>query len=312
MNKISLLILAGGMGSRYKNQKQVDAISSDGTTLMEFALYDAIKTGIRKFVFIVNDQFPADYRLKISKLLSVRNCTSHFIEQTLNKFIPKGSLYKLENRVKPLGTAHAVLCAKEMINEAFLTMNADDYYGFETFQKAVKYIQEGNISSTNFAMCAFELNNTLSKNGSVSRGICQISEGKLLKVEEFTQIEEKEGEIQGLNEALEEQKLLGKEEVSMNFWILHPSFFKMAEKELQLFLKKHTDFSNVEFYLPSVVDKAIQQKEIDVEVLSTRENWFGLTYPNDKEIVVREIEQMKENGKYPHELWMENKHIKLH
>ena len=310
MNKLkkatTLLILAGGMGSRYKSQKQVDSLNSDNATLMEFALYDAIKVGIRKFVFIINDQFPVDYQEKITQLLVERKCEARFIEQTLNRFIPSQFQCKLENRLKPLGTAHAVYCAKEIIQEPFITMNADDFYGFKTFEKAVHYIETGKIAENHFAMCAFELENTLSENGSVSRGICQLSNQKLTKVEEFTQIKKIGDTIQGLNEKLQEQILQGKDSVSMNFWILHPSFFKMAESDLVLFLEQHNDLSKVEFYLPSVVDKAIQENKINVEVLPTSEKWFGLTYPSDKELVVEELKLMKSNEIYPSQLWEGN------
>lgn len=304
INKASLLILAGGMGSRYKGQKQVDTVSANEETLMEFALYDAIKVGIRKFVFIINDKFPTEYKNKIEKLLSERNCQVHFVVQTLDKFIPKQYLTKLKNRVKPLGTAHAVYCAKEIINEPFITMNADDFYGYNTFRNAFRYIESDNISENKFAMCAFELENTLSKNGSVSRGICKVSsDNKLSQVEEFTYIERVNDVIKGLNENLKAKTLKGEDRVSMNFWVLHPSFFKMAERDLEVFLDQQSDLSRVEFYLPSVIDKGIQNKKVGVEVLPTSEKWFGLTYPGDKEHVMRELQIKKEKSEYPNSLW---------
>ncbi|HLW14396.1 MAG TPA: sugar phosphate nucleotidyltransferase [Flavobacteriaceae bacterium] len=304
IHKASLLILAGGMGSRYKNQKQVDTVSSNKETLMEFALYDAIKVGIKKFVFIINDKFPSDYRKRITDILTDRNCEVHFVEQTLDKFIPELYQYKLKERVKPLGTAHAVLCAKEVIQEPFITMNADDFYGYKTFEKAYHHLTAGKISEYEFAMCAFELENTLSKNGSVSRGICKVSSAnKLSKVEEFTYIERVNGVIKGLNEKLKAKTLKEEDKVSMNFWILHPSFFEMAMRDLVTFLEENENLSRIEFYLPSVVDKGIQEGKVRVEVLSTSEKWFGLTYPGDKDRVMKELEAKKEKKLYPTSLW---------
>lgn len=303
-NKASLLLLAGGMGSRYKGQKQVDTLNSNNETLMEFALYDAIKVGIRKFVFIINDKFPSDYRKRITDILTARSCEVHFVEQTLDKFIPEVYQYKLKQRVKPLGTAHAVFCAREVIQEPFITMNADDFYGYKTFKKAYDFITTGRISENEFAMCAFELQNTLSKNGSVSRGICKVSSAnKLSKVEEFTYIERVNGVIKGLNEKLKAKTLKEEDKVSMNFWILHPSFFEMAERDLVTFLEENEDLSRIEFYLPSVVDKVIQAKKVGVEVLPTSEKWFGMTYPGDKSRVMEELKAKKEQKLYPTSLW---------
>lgn len=291
------------MGSRYKGQKQVDTVSGNDETLMEFALYDAIKVGIRKFVFIINDQFPDEYREKITHLLTVREAEVHFIEQTLDKFIPQDYLDKVKNRTKPLGTAHAVYCAKEVIKEPFITMNADDFYGYGTFKKAFHFIDAGQVTEDTYAMCAFKLGNTMSKNGSVSRGICTIANNKLTHVEEFTYIERVKDVIKGLNENLKAKTLKENDRVSMNFWILHPSFFNRIERDLELFLKDYTAFSKAEFYLPSVVDNGIQNNEIQVSVLPTSEKWFGLTYPGDKERVMKELVAKKDQAVYPNTLW---------
>lgn len=303
INKASLLILAGGMGSRYKGQKQVDTLSANNETLMEFALYDAIKVGVRKFVFVINDQFPADYKERITHLLSNKQCVVHFIEQTIETFIPDRYLSKVSKRIKPLGTAHAVYCAKDVIKEPFITMNADDFYGYETFKAAYEFIDSGNISANKFAMCAFELSNTLSENGSVSRGICDVSNNNLTRVEEFTYIERVNDQIKGLSESLKAKTLKAIDNVSMNFWVLHPSFFEMAARDLELFLENLQEASKAEFYLPSVIDKAIRSEEVSVAVLPTSEKWFGLTYPGDKERVIEELKNKKERKVYPNNLW---------
>lgn len=304
MNKISLLILAGGMGSRYKGQKQVDTISKK-ETLLEFALYDAIQSGVQKFVFIINSKFPKEYKSRLEKILKERNSEFYFLEQKSDNFIPNEFQLKLANRTKPLGTAHAVLCAKEIINETFITMNADDFYGRNSFESAVNFIRKTEGSDDKFGMVAFKLKNTLSENGTVSRGICKVENQLLKEVEEFVSIEKLGDEIKGLDKENLISKLNENDFVSMNFWILKPSFFSVIENEFYEFLVENEDLSQREFYLPSVIDKGIHEKKFEVEVHTTNEKWFGLTYPEDKSLVVREIEKLKSEGVYPKNLWNE-------
>lgn len=303
MKNISLLVLAGGMGSRYKGQKQVDAVSQQNESLMEFGLYDAVKLGIKKVVFIINDQFPEKYKDHLVNVLKRKGCSAYFVEQTLTKYIPEEYEEKLASREKPLGTAHAVYCGKDIIREPFITMNADDFYGEESFNKAVKAIQDNQIDPSNYGMLAFRLKNTLSKNGSVSRGVCQLENDNLLNVEEFTSIEKHKNKIEGLNEEYERKMLDENAPVSMNFWLLHPSFFELAEKNLMEFLAHTADLSTKEFYLPGVIDHALQKEKIKVKALPTSAQWFGLTYGGDKEFVSDQIEKMKAAGKYPEKLW---------
>lgn len=301
--KISLVVLAGGLGSRYKGQKQIDAVSKQNESLMEFALFDAVKLGITKVVFIINDQFPEDYKDYLVNVLKKKNCSAYFVEQTLTKYIPEEFEEKLAERQKPLGTAHAVFCGKDIIREPFITMNADDFYGFESFSTAVRAIQENKIDAENYASLTFKLKNTLSNNGSVSRGICTVKNGNLLEVEEFTNIENTSEGPQGFNELLQKEKLDADAAVSMNFWVLHPSYFEWAEKDLNEFLEDHADLSSKEFYLPSVIDRALKAGEIKVKALPTAAQWFGLTYKGDKEFVSSAIEKLKEQQIYPEKLW---------
>lgn len=303
MDKPTLLVLAAGLGSRYKGQKQVDALTKEGETLMEFALYDALKVGIKKIVFVINDQFPSAYRTHLEEVLKSQGGEVHFVEQTVQSFIPETYYPKLKQRKKPLGTAHAVYCAKAVIDEPFITMNADDFYGAQTFKAAVDSITNGDITATNFGMVAFELKNTLSDNGSVSRGLCQVENYGLKKVEEFTKIEKTTGQVKGLNEALQEKVIDENAQVSMNFWVLHPSFFKMAEQALIDFFETHDDLGKTECYLPTVIDNNIQNGNLSVKVLPTNEQWFGLTYPGDRERVVAKIANQKDEKEYPMQLW---------
>src|SRR5699024_9397675 len=198
---------------------------------------------------------------------------------------------------------HAVFCAKEIIQEPFITMNADDFYGLESFEIAVKAIRKNKIDENNYAMLAFQLKNTLSKNGTVSRGICRFENHQLKEVEEFTSIEKQQNKNIGKNENFETETLQEKDPVYMNFWILHPSFFALAEKNLTHFFTENKDLSTKEFYLPGVIDQSLKENKIQVKVLPTSAEWFGLTYQEDKYFVKEEIEKMKKAEIYPEELW---------
>lgn len=303
MKDISLLVLAAGLGSRYNGQKQIDPISDSKETLMEFALYDAVNVGIRKFVFIVNDKFPDDYKEHLRVILAQKDSTVHFIEQTPDKYIPEEFVPQVLDRPKPLGTGHAVYCAKDVINEPFITTNADDFYGFETIKTAYDWVQKDVISPEKFGMLAFKLKNTLSKNGTVSRGVCQVENGYLKHVGEFKKIADSEDGLQGNNEEGQIKSLNEDDLVSMNFWMLHPSFFDMAKRDLETFLKHTDDIAKDEFYLPSVVDNGLKENKIKVDVLSTSEKWFGLTYHNDKKEALTAISDRKAEGAYPEKLW---------
>lgn len=304
MEKPTLLVLAAGLGSRYNGQKQIDSISKNEESLMEFALYDALKLGLKKAVFIVNEQLPEEYKNRITEILSNKGAQAHFVEQTLNKAIPEDLQPKIKERKKPLGTAHAVLCAQELIQEPFVTINADDFYGYDTLEKAFSSVEKGEVTADNYSMVAFDLKNTLSDNGTVSRGICAVKEHSLVGVEEYKSIQKVDGIVRGNNDETKEEAVLDENaKVSMNFWVLHPSFFELAKRDLQEFIEENDDVSKIEFYLPAVVDKAIQNNELAVNVLSTDEKWFGLTYRDDKNVAVKEIEAQKEKGNYPEKLW---------
>lgn len=300
MNKISLLILAGGLGSRYQGQKQVDKIT-EFESLMEFALFDALKVGIQKFVFIINDQFPVDYKNHLKTILENKNAEVHFVVQNRFENVPEDFHQKLKERIKPLGTAHAVLCAKKIIQEPFITMNADDFYGRNSFQLAFDFASNSPLDE--FGIVGFQLENTLSENGKVSRGICQIQNDQLKSVSEHIEIEVNNQFITGNNEDLQEVILDKSDIVSMNLWVLNPLFFDFAETELIRFLENSTQPMKDEFYLPSVIDSAIQSNQISVKVLYSKEKWMGLTYAADKLEVSNQIQQLISQNVYPNRLW---------
>jgi UTP-glucose-1-phosphate uridylyltransferase len=300
MNKISLLILAGGLGSRYNGQKQVDKIT-EAETLMEFALYDALQLGIKKFIFIINNQFPTDYKLHLNEILTKKQAEVYFLIQEKSIYVPEAFHIKIKNRIKPLGTAHAVLCAKDSIHEPFITINADDFYGRNSFRLGIEFAKK--MEGDEFGIIGFELGKTLSENGKVSRGICEIENGNLVSVKEHLNIQKKEEIIQANDESGKGVTLNESDIVSMNLWVLSPKFFEFALNEFVEFLENIQNPESEEFYLPTVIDRAIHQQKIRVKVLKSDEKWMGLTYSEDKNWVKKEIQELKVKGIYPYKLW---------
>lgn len=292
--------MAGGMGSRYKGQKQVDKIS-ESETLMEFALYDALHLGIKKFIFIINDQFPTDYRLHLNEILTKNQAEVHFLIQEKLAFVPEEFQPKWDNRKKPLGTAHAVLCAKDILTEPFITMNADDFYGRNSFRLGIEFTKK--MKGEEFGIIGFELGKTLSEYGKVSRGICETHNGNLESVKEHINIQKTKGFIYANNESGKEVTLKDSDIVSMNLWVLNPKFFEFALNEFVEFLENIRNPESEEFYLPTVIDRAIHQEKVRVKVLKSDEKWMGLTYSEDKDWVQKEIQELKEKGIYPTRLW---------
>lgn len=296
--KKSLLFLAGGLGSRYNGLKQVEGILANNSPILEYSLFDAIRAGFNKFVFIINASVPESFIQKISEILEKRNLEFHWIVQSITDFVPV--TFSTENRTKPFGTGHAVLCAKNVVNENFLVINADDFYGKNSFETASKLME--NITPENYATIAFPLKNTLSKNGSVSRGICEINENENLKsIEELTKIQSENSEI--FAETSNGKRMLNPDDlVSMNFWMFHPSFFRFLERDFKNFIEKNPD-EKQEFFLPSVVGKCIKENEVSVSVNVSDEIWKGVTYPEDKAEVQEFLKEKIKNGIYPENLW---------
>lgn len=291
--------MAGGLGSRYKGLKQIDGILPNNSTILEYSMYDGMQSGFNKFVFIINKHIPETFIEKVSGILDNLKYDYHWIVEDLDKFITIPSL--LENREKPWGTGHAVLCSKDVINEPFIVINADDFYGKDAYVKASQLIDE-QISETNYALIPFSLKNTLSKNGSVSRGLCQFDDtGKLADIEEITDILSDSDEIYFVK-AGERQTLPPDSLVSMNFWIFHPSIFPNLEAGFQNFLEREP-VTKAEFFLPSLVDDLVKNNQVEVQSLATDALWKGVTYPDDKIELQEFLTQQTENNQYPEFLW---------
>lgn len=300
--KPTLLVLAAGMGSRYGGLKQLDGVGPNNETIIDYSIYDAIRAGFGKVVFIIRKELEADFREvfgnKFEKKIQVE-----YVFQELDN-VPSGIRTNPE-RVKPWGTGHAVLVAKDAIKEPFAVINADDYYGVSAYTEMAKYLSELNAQDKEkYCMMGYELKNTLSDHGYVSRGVCQVDNNNLLQgVVERTHIERKNGNIVFEDETGKELQLTGNEIVSMNFWGFGPSFFNYLETKFETFIKNNYDQLKAEFYIPSVVNELRQEGERDTFVLTSDAKWFGVTYKEDKPVVVDKIKELIETAVYPEKLW---------
>jgi len=299
-NKPTLVILAAGMGSRYGGLKQLDTFTPEGDTIIDFSIYDALQAGFGKFVFIIRKSIEDEFKAEIEKKLSGK-AEVEYVFQELDKVPNK---YKNPDRIKPWGTGHAMLMAKDCVKENFAIINADDFYGKEAFESMAKYLRTIDKKSFDFSMMAYLLKNTISDHGFVSRGECKVDEkGFLTEVTERTHIEKKEGHLVFKDE---KENLIPIDEnavVSMNFWGFTPKCFEFAETFFDEFLKKNKDNLKAEYFIPLIVNEFIKENTATVRVLTSEAKWFGVTYKEDKELVENEIRQLKSNKIYPSKLW---------
>lgn len=301
MKKHTLVVLAAGMGSRYGGLKQLDLMSEEGDTLIDFSLYDAIQAGFSKVVFIIRedfkDRFVEIYDQKLKGKIEVA-----YVFQELHK-IPSG--YQTDpNRTKPWGTGHATLMIQDEIQGNFCVINGDDFYGRGAFQTMIKELDRLAPDSHDMCMVGYQLKNTLSANGTVSRGECFLNASdELIQIVERHQIERTKHHIQRKDE--EEQVVEMSEEtlVSMNFWGFTPRYVEVATAAFHDFLAERSHELKSEFYIPTVVNKVIEEEMGVVKVLTTDAQWMGVTYSEDRISVVKEVSQMKSEAVYPKNLW---------
>jgi UTP-glucose-1-phosphate uridylyltransferase len=298
--KPTLLILAAGMGSRFGGLKQVEPVGPNGETILEYSVYDAIRAGFEKVVFVIRESFAVEFKTRFESKLAGK-IDVEYVYQEINK-LPEG--FKLpDNREKPWGTGHAVLMAKDAINEPFAVINADDFYGAEAYKVMANFLTN-SFASDRYAMVGYQLNNTLSEFGSVSRGICVTDDqNKLTKITETHKIRTEDNHVLCESENGETVGLTGNETVSMNFWGFHSSIFKNIEYQFIEFLEENIQLPKSEFYIPFVVFEMIQKKQISVEVLTANSPWFGVTYKEDKPYVIEQIQKLTNQGVYPEKLW---------
>ena len=301
INSPTLLVLAAGLGSRYGGLKQLEQIGPSGETLMDYSIHDAKNAGFSRVIFLIREemreQFEAQVGSKYEGILEVS-----YAYQDKND-LPAGFTCPPE-RERPWGTGHAVWAARDTLGDnSFAVINADDFYGAETFEVLIQSFQKMDQEENNlFSMVGFRLSETLSEHGVVSRGICQESDGYLKSVEEWTKIGG--APLVGLNSAGNEGSLKGSEIVSMNVWGFPPAVIKLLEKEFIRFLeKKETEDLTSEFYLPAAVDAGIHNGEAKVLVYPASCSWMGVTYQEDKDRVIESIAGLVQEGKYPSPLF---------
>ena len=304
--KPTLLVLAAGMGSRYGGVKQIDAVGKNDECLLDFATFDAKKSGFGKVVYIIRKDIEKDFRARLFDRVA-RNFDAEYVFQGMDSLLTADEQKKTAERKKPWGTIHAVLCAKEKIHEPFAVINADDYYGRAAFETLGNYLSSINNDSTEHAMVGYILGNTMSRNGSVSRGVAQTKDGYLASIVENTKIYYTGEHFSG-NEIVSDLdgKLIpmtGKETVSMNFFGFSPKAFERFEKYWENFKATKLDEPKAEALLPVAASDIIKNGEGRLKVFTSDETWFGMTYPEDKLLVKNEIAKTIANGYYPERLW---------
>ena len=300
--KPTLLILAAGMGSRYGGLKQIDPVGPNGEIIIDYSMHDAVKAGFGKVVFVIRHHFEDAFRAKIGNKLNGIIETAYAyqeLDSCLNGFALPAA------REKPWGTSHAILVAKDVVNEPFAVINADDYYGPNSFRTMKEYLSNpSTINDNHYSMVGYVLGNTLSEHGTVARGVCQVDKEMLLKkVEERPNIKKTTNGATFIDDDGTEYMLKGDEVVSMNLWGFHPSIFTHLQSRFAKFLKTCGSEQKSELFIPTVVDELINTGRITAKVLVTEDQWFGVTYKEDMPIAQKCIKKLIARGIYPERLW---------
>ena len=300
--KPTLFVLAAGMGSRYGGLKQLDGLGPNGETIMDYSIFDAIRGGFGKIVFVIRRDFEQDFRDKVLSKYE-GHIPTELVFQAIDD-LPEGFTCPAD-RAKPWGTNHAVLMGKDVIKEPFAVINADDFYSRDAFAVMGKWLSELPEGSTGkYSMVGFRICNTLSENGTVARGVCAKNEaGMLTDVVERTEIMRVDGTICYKDENGEWQPVGEETPVSMNFWGFTPDYFNYSEAQFVDFLKENIDKPKSEFFIPLVVDTLINNGKATCEVLDTTAKWFGVTYAADRPGTVEKIQALVDAGEYPNKLF---------
>jgi UTP-glucose-1-phosphate uridylyltransferase len=294
----TLLVLAAGMGSRYGGLKQIDPIGPGGESIIDYSVFDALRAGFGKLVFVIRRDIERPFKEFIGSRFEGR-VEVEYVFQELNKLPPGFSAPP--TRQKPWGTGHAVLMGAEVIREPFAAINADDFYGMHSFQLLGRHLAS---DSPDYAMVGFVLRNTLSEFGSVARGVCQTSaDGFLQSVVELTRIERAGRAAKYTDAAGQVHSLTGDEIVSLNLWGFTPSIFEHLRREMVSFLKEDGQHEKAEFFIPTVVNSLLASGAAQVRVLRTPDSWFGVTYREDRPRVIQSMQELIRRGDYPERLW---------
>ncbi len=297
--KPTLLILAAGMASRYGSMKQTEGFGPAGETIMDYSIYDAIRAGFGKVVFIIRKDFAENFKQSIEPKL-VGKIAIDYVYQDLESFVDLA--YLPADRTKPWGTGHAMLCAKDAVTEPFAVINADDFYGLDAFEKAADFLIN-KCTQKEAAIIGYILGNTLSEHGIVSRGVCEVDSNRLLtSITERIKIYKKDDKI-----VYEENEITAElpsyTNVSMNFWCFHPSIFNLTDILFKDFPKNNVDNIKAEFFIPFIAQHFIDKFEGKINLVSTSAQWFGVTYKEDAESVKESLYQLIQKGEYPERLW---------
>lgn len=300
--KPTLFVLAAGVGSRYGGLKQIDGVGPSGETIMDYSIYDAIKAGFGKIVFVIRESFEESFReIIVSKY--EKQIPVELVFQEIDK-LPQG-ITPNPDRVKPWGTNHAVMMGQEVINEPFVVINADDYYGREGFKIIADYLASLEANSKNqYCMVGYRVGNTLSESGTVARGICETdADDNLTGVVERTQVMRIDGVVKYKDENDDWVSIDDNTPVSMNMWGFTPDYFQYSNEYFVDFLKDNTDNIKAEFFIPLLVNHLTVNGTVSVKVLDTPSKWFGVTYAEDRPEVVERLQKLVDNGEYPTPLW---------
>ncbi|MBC7417560.1 MAG: nucleotidyltransferase [Pedobacter sp.] len=297
--KPTLLILAAGMASRYGSMKQIDGFGPNGETIIDYSIYDAIKAGFGKVVFIIKEEFLDNFKSIFEPKLKGRIETDYVFQNfDLKQFGIEEEIY----REKPWGTAHAILSGRKVVKEPFCVINADDYYGFDAFQKMVHFLGK-EATDSHFSIIGYEIGKTLSDFGSVSRGVCKVDDaGNLKEIVERTQVYKKDGTIV-YEEAEKEYPLSFDTPVSMNFWGFTPAVFSITETLFKEFALANKEKPKAEFFIPLIGENLVKNNQATFKVVPTGSQWFGVTYKEDKPFVQESITNLVNDGTYPTKLW---------
>lgn len=295
----TLLILAAGMASRYGSMKQTEGFGPSGETIMDYSIYDAIRAGFGKVVFIIRKDFAESFKASFEPKLQGKIKTE-YVYQEMDSYLD--GLQAPADRTKPWGTGHAVLCAKEVVKEPFAVINADDYYGVDAFVKAADFLNN-TCNEKHYAIIGYELDRTLSDHGSVSRGVCQVDENNnLVSIKERTKIYKENGVITYEDEA-GKHTVPSDSSVSMNFWCFHQDMFARTEKLFHEFVKANTDNIKAEFFIPIIAEDFMDTQGGHISVIPTSSQWFGVTYKEDAPVVKASVDKLVADEVYPASLW---------
>ncbi|MBO4942398.1 MAG: nucleotidyltransferase [Muribaculaceae bacterium] len=295
--KPTLYILAAGMGSRYGGLKQLDGLGPDGETIMDYSVFDALRAGFGKIVFVIRKDFEADFREKVLSKYE-GHVPVEVVFQAIDK-LPEGFTCP-DDRSKPWGPAHAVIMAAGTINEPFAVINSDDFYGRDSFAVLAKDLMRERTRKGDYSMVGFRVSNTMSENGGVNRGVCQTEDGHLTSVVECKDIKyDQDHKIVYNDEAGVEHTLEPNVPVSMNMWGFTPDYFELATREFTKFLEEKINVPKSEQVIPDVADALIKSGEATIKVLDTDSRWFGVTYAQDRPAVVEKFAELHRSGEYP-------------